>query len=55
MTQTTPNHTQSVAGWAALEQNGKITPYVFKRRCVFMFLFLFLFFGDVFHGVESES
>ncbi|KAH7663257.1 cinnamyl-alcohol dehydrogenase protein [Dioscorea alata] len=32
MTQTTPNHTQSVAGWAALEQNGKITPYVFKRR-----------------------
>ncbi|KAJ0969874.1 hypothetical protein J5N97_022751 [Dioscorea zingiberensis] len=32
MTQTTPNHTQTVAGWAALEQNGKITPYVFKRR-----------------------
>ncbi|KAJ6810895.1 putative cinnamyl alcohol dehydrogenase 6 [Iris pallida] len=32
MTETTPNHTQTVNGWAVLEANGKITPFVFKRR-----------------------
>ncbi|XP_077246660.1 putative cinnamyl alcohol dehydrogenase 6 [Tasmannia lanceolata] len=32
MTQTTPNHTQTVAGWAAHDSSGKITPYIFKRR-----------------------
>ena len=32
MTEATPNHTQTVAGWAALEANGKIAPFVFKRR-----------------------
>ncbi|XP_022844275.1 probable cinnamyl alcohol dehydrogenase 6 [Olea europaea var. sylvestris] len=32
MAQTTPNHTQTVSGWAAHEPFGKITPYVFKRR-----------------------
>ncbi|XP_043714264.1 probable cinnamyl alcohol dehydrogenase 6 [Telopea speciosissima] len=32
MTQTTPNHTQTVAGWAAHDSSGKITPFIFKRR-----------------------
>ncbi|KAF9618486.1 hypothetical protein IFM89_001887 [Coptis chinensis] len=32
MTQITPNHTQTVSGWAALDNSGKITPYTFKRR-----------------------
>ncbi|KAH9693503.1 putative cinnamyl alcohol dehydrogenase 6 [Citrus sinensis] len=32
MAQTTPNHTQSVVGWAAHDPSGKITPYIFKRR-----------------------
>ncbi|XP_008807127.2 probable cinnamyl alcohol dehydrogenase 6 [Phoenix dactylifera] len=32
MTETTPNHTQTVEGWAAMESNGKIAPFVFKRR-----------------------
>ncbi|KAF9594089.1 hypothetical protein IFM89_027380, partial [Coptis chinensis] len=32
MAQTTPNHTQTVSGWAALDNSGKITPYTFKRR-----------------------
>ncbi|KAJ9675089.1 hypothetical protein PVL29_024153 [Vitis rotundifolia] len=32
MAQTTPNHTQTVSGWAAHDSSGKITPYVFKRR-----------------------
>ncbi|CAI9117042.1 OLC1v1018354C1 [Oldenlandia corymbosa var. corymbosa] len=32
MAQTTPNHTQTVSGWAARDSSGKITPYVFKRR-----------------------
>ena len=32
MTETTPNHTQTVKGWAALDSSGKITPFVFKRR-----------------------
>ncbi|KAH9614579.1 hypothetical protein KSS87_021144 [Heliosperma pusillum] len=32
MTQTTPNHTQIVSGWAAHDKSGKITPYIFKRR-----------------------
>ncbi|XP_074263954.1 putative cinnamyl alcohol dehydrogenase 6 isoform X1 [Silene latifolia] len=32
MTQTTPNHTQIVSGWAAHDTSGKITPYIFKRR-----------------------
>lgn len=32
MTETTPNHTETVKGWAALNSSGKITPYVFKRR-----------------------
>ncbi|XP_059636100.1 probable cinnamyl alcohol dehydrogenase 6 [Cornus florida] len=32
MAQTTPNHTQTVFGWAAHDSSGKITPYVFKRR-----------------------
>ncbi|XP_047324329.1 probable cinnamyl alcohol dehydrogenase 6 [Impatiens glandulifera] len=32
MAQTTPNHTQTVTGWAAHEQSGKVTPYTFKRR-----------------------
>ncbi|KAL5778257.1 hypothetical protein ACOSP7_011183 [Xanthoceras sorbifolium] len=32
MAQTTPNHTQTVAGWAAHDSSGKITPYIFKRR-----------------------
>ncbi|CAI9758008.1 unnamed protein product [Fraxinus pennsylvanica] len=32
MAQTTPNHTQTVSGWAAHDPSGKITPYVFKRR-----------------------
>ncbi|KAG9149031.1 hypothetical protein Leryth_010637 [Lithospermum erythrorhizon] len=32
MTQTTPNHTQTVSGWAAHDSSGKITPYIFKRR-----------------------
>ncbi|PKA60135.1 putative cinnamyl alcohol dehydrogenase 6 [Apostasia shenzhenica] len=32
MTETTPNHTQTVNGWAALDSSGKIVPFVFKRR-----------------------
>ncbi|KAH6822281.1 cinnamyl alcohol dehydrogenase 9 [Perilla frutescens var. hirtella] len=32
MAQTTPNHTQTVSGWAAHDQSGKIVPYTFKRR-----------------------
>ncbi|KAF3944429.1 hypothetical protein CMV_029103 [Castanea mollissima] len=32
MAQTTPNHTQTVSGWAAHDTSGKITPYIFKRR-----------------------
>ncbi|KAL0351726.1 UNVERIFIED_CONTAM: putative cinnamyl alcohol dehydrogenase 6 [Sesamum calycinum] len=32
MAQTTPNHTQTVSGWAAHDPSGKITPYTFKRR-----------------------
>ncbi|RXH73346.1 hypothetical protein DVH24_013030 [Malus domestica] len=32
MAQTTPNHTQTVSGWAAHDPSGKITPFVFKRR-----------------------
>ncbi|KAL3505425.1 hypothetical protein ACH5RR_035266 [Cinchona calisaya] len=32
MAQTTPNHTQTVSGWAAHDASGEITPYVFKRR-----------------------
>ncbi|EHA8590695.1 Cinnamyl alcohol dehydrogenase 3 [Cocos nucifera] len=32
MTETTPNHTQTVEGWAAMNSSGKITPFVFKRR-----------------------
>ncbi|KAJ8544683.1 hypothetical protein K7X08_017266 [Anisodus acutangulus] len=32
MAQTTPNHTQTVSGWAAHDSSGKITPFSFKRR-----------------------
>ncbi|ONI32322.1 hypothetical protein PRUPE_1G360900 [Prunus persica] len=32
MAQTTPNHTQTVSGWAAHDSSGKITPFIFKRR-----------------------
>ncbi|KAF7829543.1 putative cinnamyl alcohol dehydrogenase 6 [Senna tora] len=32
MAKTTPNHTQTVSGWAAHDSSGKITPYTFKRR-----------------------
>ncbi|CAN1315113.1 Probable cinnamyl alcohol dehydrogenase 6 [Linum perenne] len=32
MAQTTPNHTQTVTGWAAHDTSGNITPYTFKRR-----------------------
>ncbi|XP_006356896.1 probable cinnamyl alcohol dehydrogenase 6 [Solanum tuberosum] len=32
MAQATPNHTQTVAGWAAHDSSGKITPFNFKRR-----------------------
>lgn len=32
MAETTPNHTQTVFGWAAKDSSGKITPFVFKRR-----------------------
>ncbi|KAI4316971.1 hypothetical protein L6164_024891 [Bauhinia variegata] len=32
MAQTTPNHTQTVSGWAAHDSSGKVTPYTFKRR-----------------------
>ncbi|XP_047262579.1 probable cinnamyl alcohol dehydrogenase 6 isoform X2 [Capsicum annuum] len=32
MAKTTPNHTQAVSGWAALDSSGKITPYIFNRR-----------------------
>ncbi|PIA27792.1 hypothetical protein AQUCO_07500009v1 [Aquilegia coerulea] len=32
MSQTTPNHTQTVSGWAAHDNSGKITPFTFKRR-----------------------
>ncbi|XP_051139121.1 probable cinnamyl alcohol dehydrogenase 6 [Andrographis paniculata] len=32
MAQTTPNHTQTVHGWAAHDPSGNITPYTFKRR-----------------------
>ncbi|KAE8659844.1 putative cinnamyl alcohol dehydrogenase 6 [Hibiscus syriacus] len=30
--QSTPNHTQTVSGWAAHDSSGKIVPYIFKRR-----------------------
>lgn len=30
--QETPNHTQTVAGWAAHDSSGKIEPFIFKRR-----------------------
>ncbi|KAJ0085970.1 hypothetical protein Patl1_09496 [Pistacia atlantica] len=32
MAQTTPNHTQTVACWAAHDPSGKITPHIIKRR-----------------------
>ncbi|OMO87345.1 Alcohol dehydrogenase superfamily, zinc-type [Corchorus capsularis] len=32
MAMETPNHTQTVAGWAAHSSSGKIVPYTFKRR-----------------------
>ncbi|PKI75162.1 hypothetical protein CRG98_004497 [Punica granatum] len=32
MAQETPNHTQTVAGWAAYDSSGKIDPFIFKRR-----------------------
>ncbi|XP_074568735.1 putative cinnamyl alcohol dehydrogenase 6 [Curcuma longa] len=32
MAETTPNHTQSVSGWAARNSSGEVTPFVFKRR-----------------------
>ncbi|KAJ6818971.1 putative cinnamyl alcohol dehydrogenase 6 [Iris pallida] len=32
MAQTTPNHTQTVPGWAAMDSSGKMHPFVFKRR-----------------------
>ncbi|GER30455.1 alcohol dehydrogenase [Striga asiatica] len=32
MAQTTPNHTQTVSGWAAHDESGHVTPYTFKRR-----------------------
>ncbi|KAL6506686.1 putative cinnamyl alcohol dehydrogenase 6 [Orobanche hederae] len=32
MAETTPNHTQTVKGWAAHDTSGKITPHTFKRR-----------------------
>lgn len=32
MAQTTTNHTQTAAGWAAHDSSGKITPYNFSRR-----------------------
>ncbi|XP_051139117.1 probable cinnamyl alcohol dehydrogenase 6 [Andrographis paniculata] len=32
MAQTTPNHTQTVHGWAAHDPSGTIAPYTFKRR-----------------------
>jgi hypothetical protein len=28
----TPNHTQTVAGWAAMNESGKLEPFIFKRR-----------------------
>ncbi|KAM7257493.1 hypothetical protein ACFE04_013234 [Oxalis oulophora] len=32
MAQTSPNHTQTVSGWAAHDTSGKLTPFTFKRR-----------------------
>ncbi|XP_073140158.1 probable cinnamyl alcohol dehydrogenase 6 [Henckelia pumila] len=32
MAQTTPNHTQTVSGWAAHDSSGDVVPYTFKRR-----------------------
>ncbi|KAF5196058.1 Cinnamyl alcohol dehydrogenase [Thalictrum thalictroides] len=32
MSDTTPNHTQTVSGWAAHDNSGIITPFTFKRR-----------------------
>lgn len=32
MAQATPNHTQTVSGWAAHDSSGKLTPFNFKRR-----------------------
>ncbi|MED6185954.1 putative cinnamyl alcohol dehydrogenase 6 [Stylosanthes scabra] len=32
MAESTPNHTQTVSGWAAHDSSGIITPYTFKRR-----------------------
>ncbi|KAK6938989.1 Alcohol dehydrogenase, N-terminal [Dillenia turbinata] len=32
MAQTTPNHTQTVSGWAAHDSSGKISPFIFRRR-----------------------
>jgi len=28
----TPNHTQAVSGWAAMDASGKVVPFAFKRR-----------------------
>jgi cinnamyl-alcohol dehydrogenase len=28
----TPNHTQAVSGWAAMDASGKVVPFSFKRR-----------------------
>lgn len=28
----TPNHTQTVTGWAAMDESGKVEPFIFKRR-----------------------
>ena len=28
----TPNHTQAVSGWAAMEPSGEVVPFAFKRR-----------------------
>ncbi|KAK9164565.1 hypothetical protein Syun_005467 [Stephania yunnanensis] len=32
MAETTPNHTQTVSGWAAFDTTGEIKPFTFKRR-----------------------
>jgi cinnamyl-alcohol dehydrogenase len=29
---TTGKHTQRVSGWAAMNESGKVEPFVFKRR-----------------------
>jgi cinnamyl-alcohol dehydrogenase len=28
----TAHHTQTVAGWAAMSESGKVEPFVFQRR-----------------------